>query len=148
PRATVCLVARESMTLEIEDWADDSVAAEAASEPHPSVAEKASAPPADSKTDEEEVSEEAEAEVSIKERAERWKKILTTKHGIYSWRVVVLEGKETTWGSGRLTTWLIPENARWPDPLASDEDEEEEENSQASVVKVESAGKPSEPPPR
>lgn len=150
PRATVCLVARESMTVEIEDWADNSVAAETASAAQLPLAEKAIAPPADSKTETEDASEESEDEGSMKERAERWKKILTTKHGIYSWRVIILEGKEMPWGVGRLTTWLVPENARWPDPLASDEDEVEveEENSQESVVKVEPAGKPSQPPPR
>jgi hypothetical protein len=147
PRASVCLVAREPLTVAIEEWSDDSVVAETASAPQLPIAEKTITSPADPKVNKEDASEESETEVSMKERAERWKKILTTKYGIYSWRIVVLEGKESPWGGGRLTTWLVPENARWPDPLALDEDEVEEGSNQESVVKVEPASEPSQPPP-
>ena len=67
--------------------------------------------------------------------AESWKKILSEKHGIDARRIVVLEGKRTPWGNGRLTTWVVPEKAQPPDPLAREpeeiEAEEAEENSGA-----------------
>ena len=37
------------------------------------------------------------------------------------------------WDVGRLSAWLVPENARWPDPLAPDADEVEAEELQAAA---------------
>jgi len=125
PRAVVVLIAREptEIVYEGEDDAadaDDSAAAvEGASAETP----------------------EEPADDSIKERAEGWKKRLTTKHGIYSWRVVILEGKKMQWGTGRLTSWLVPENVRWPDPQALDADEVDEE---AGLKAVGAAARPVE----
>jgi hypothetical protein len=114
PRAVVCIILREPdetvyVSGEEEAAAGDSAATEGEAE----------------ETAEEEADESAA--VSAKELAEGWKKSLVTEHGVYPWRVVVLEGKKMPWGSGRLTTWLVPENARWPDPQAPDEDEVEDE---------------------
>ena len=107
PRAVACLVAREPEEVEPVEGAEVSAVSPAAAAP-------------------EDESEESAA-VSTKELAERWKKTLFTKYGIYTWRVVVIEGKRSPWGVGRLNAWLVPEGARWPDPQAPDEDEPEDE---------------------
>jgi hypothetical protein len=102
PRSIAAFVTREPMVYE------DEAGAEAG---EPEDAEAA------------EDSEDEPEDESMKEVAERWKKVLTARYGVYPWRVVVLEGKRMAWSSGRLTTWLVPEKARWPDPQAPDEDE-------------------------
>lgn len=107
PRAIACLVPREPEEVVYEAEGAAPPAAEAAG---------------DSKGSEDEPVIE-----SMKDVAERWKKVLTTKYGVYSWRVVVLEGKRMPWGNGRVSTWLVPEKARWPDPQARDEDDGEEQ---------------------
>jgi len=107
PRAVACLVARAPEDVEPVEGGEVSAVSPAAAAP-------------------EDESEESAA-VSTKELAERWKKTLFTKYGIYTWRVVVIEGKRSPWGVGRLNAWLVPEGARWPDPQAPDEDEPEDE---------------------
>jgi hypothetical protein len=119
PRAVAVLISREPMEVDFEgadDMADEAEAAEPTGEP---------------------------ADESMKGWAEGWKKKLIAKHGIYPWRVVILEGRRMPWGAGRLSAWLVPENARWPDPQASDEDEAEEEAGPEAA----GAGAPPQPAP-
>jgi len=89
-------------------------------------AERPAAEVAEDSENSEAPEDESEGE-AIKETAERWKKVLTTKYGVYPWRVVVLEGRRMQWSAGRLTGWLVPEKARWPDPQARDEDDVDEQ---------------------
>lgn len=114
PRAIACLITREP-----EEFLSEG--GEEAAAP----GEESAAAAGDSGGSEGETSDD-----SIKDVAERWKKVLTTKYGVYPWRVVVLEGKRMSWGIGRLSAWLVPEKAHWPNPQAPDEDEVEEANSQ------------------
>ena len=75
---------------------------------------------------------EAEAvEISTKELAEQWKKTLSEKYGIKAHRINILEGRRMWMSSGRLTTWVVPEKAQSPDPLARDTDEPEEETEES-----------------
>jgi hypothetical protein len=116
PHAIACLVTREPDEVVYE--ADEGAAS--------SDGESAATPAAEAAADPEGSGDGANEE-SIKETAERWKKVLNTRYGVYPWRVVVLEGKKMSWGVGRLSAWLVPEKARWPDPQAPDEDEAEEQ---------------------
>jgi hypothetical protein len=83
--------------------------------------------------------EETPTEISSKEQAEGWKKILSEKYDIAAQRIIVLEGRRLLGGSGRLTTWVVPEKAQPPDPLARDKDEIEEETQEESAAAQESA---------
>ena len=134
PRAVVCIIPREPDNT-----------AYVSGEEEVAAAGDSAAPEGEADKTAEKESDESE-EASAKELAEEWKKSLVTKHGIYSWRVVVLEGKKMPWGTGRLTTWLVPENARWPDAQAPDEDEVEEE--QVVVGETSAPAEPTQTPPR
>lgn len=129
PRASACLVAREADRTGFEEQSAETEAAPPAAESKPlglKPADKNGATDAGEPAAPEDSAADVEPEVSVRERAEKWKKALTDKYGIYSWRVVILEGKKMLWDNGRLSAWLVPENARWPDPLAPDEDEGDE----------------------
>jgi len=123
PRAIACFVTREPMEYEEYVLGDEEAPSggEAVETPAAEVAEVAEDP------ENSEASEEESEGESIKDTAERWKKVLTTKYGVYPWRVVVLEGKRMQWSAGRLTAWLVPEKARWPDPQARDADDVDEQ---------------------
>lgn len=120
PRAIACLIPREPEVFEYEVGEEAAAAA-------PGVESAEQSSPAAEAAGDADDSEEEPGDVSMKGVAERWKQILTTKYGVYPWRVVVLEGKRMPWGAGRLSAWLVPEKARWPDPLAPDGDEGEEQ---------------------
>jgi hypothetical protein len=130
PRAIACLIPREpeefAYEVDEEAVAPGSESAEAAGDSGGSEVETSDA--------------------SVKEAAERWKQLLTTRYGVYPWRVVVLEGRRMPWGVGRLSAWLVPEKAPWPDPQAPDEDEVEEANSQQLSVSAETSGVSPAPP--
>lgn len=115
PRAIACLITREPEEVVSELDEEASLSGEVSEEKEASAAEVAGD------------SEDEPGDDSMKDLAERWKKVLTTKYGVYPWRVVVLEGKTIRWSAGRLSAWLVPEKARWPDPQAPDEDEVEDE---------------------
>lgn len=129
PRAVVSLIWREPEPMTYEGEETDAAA---------------EADPAESQDE----SQDESADDSIKAWAEDWKKTLTTKYGIYPWRVVIVEGKRMPWGAGRLSAWLVPENARWPDPLAPDADEVEESEGQESAGAAAKASESSATPPR
>lgn len=120
PRAIACLVTREPM--ESEGYVVGEEVAPTGGEAVETPAAEVAADPENS-----EASEDESVVEPIKDTAERWKKVLTTKYGIYPWRVVVLEGKRMQWSVSRLTTWLVPEKARWPDPQARDADDVDEQ---------------------
>ena len=145
PGAIACLVPREPEVFEYEmdEEAAPSGGESAAQEPPAAEAAGAS----DGSEDESGAGTEDESEAeSVKDVAERWMKVLTTKYGVYPWRVVVLEGKRMPWGMGRLSAWLVPEKARWPDPQAPDEDEIEEANRQRGSVQAETSESLPAPP--
>jgi hypothetical protein len=125
PRASACLVAREQMTFEIEE--EPGAVTEGEGEEAEAVVGGEEAESAAAEGGEEEITG------SAFEFAERWKDILVNKHGIEAHRVVVLQGKQMQWSANRLTTWLVPEKAPWPNPFARDEDEPEEEEVQESA---------------
>jgi hypothetical protein len=125
PRASACLVAREQMTYEMEEEPGEETGGEEEEAEATEGGEEAASAGA-------EVGEE-EITGSAFEFAERWKEILVNKYGIEAHRVVVLEGKQMPWSVNRLTTWLVPEKAAWPNPFARDEDEPEEEEVQESA---------------
>ncbi len=128
PRASACLVARGQ--AEIEESGEEG---EAELEAEESPAEEEQVEDSGAKGE----GEDEEVGGSAMDFAERWKEILVRKYGIEAHRVVVLEGRRMSWSSERLTTWLVPENAPWPDPSARDEDDpEEEETPVASVSKI------------
>lgn len=134
PRASACLVARQEMSIEMEEGPGEEA----------QVVEEEVEEVADASTVEGEeavgVAEEEEAVGSAAELAERWKDILVNKYGIEARRVVVLEGKRMPWSVNRLTTWLVPENAPRPDPFARDEDEPEEDEPEESETQESAAG--------
>jgi hypothetical protein len=132
PRASAYIVAREM--VEWEAPADENVAATnveqlALSSPQQQDAANADAAGAAAVVAGNEASakEEAEAKVSAKELAERWKTALSTKFGIDAQRIVILQGRQMWQLQGRLTTWIVPEKATAPDPLARDTDEPEDD---------------------
>lgn len=128
PRAVVCLIAREPEEVVFEGGDDAGAEGDPTPEGGPAG------------------SPEESGDDSIKGRAEGWKKRLTTKHGIYPWRVVILDGKRMPWGTGRLSAWLVPENARWPDPLAPDADEVEAAALEAAAELEAQSGSDATPP--
>lgn len=159
PRATGYIIARERDAPETTEE-EGTTAAEtlAASSP---AAGAVPEPPQESNVEtkaketsvEAETTETPEVELSMKEVAESWKKTLSEKYGIASHRIIVVEGRPRGWATGRLTTWVVPEKAQPPDPLARDADEAEEAEeavSDESAVELESASEAatSHVPPR
>jgi hypothetical protein len=91
--------------------------------------------------------EEAATEATMLETAERWKRTLVEKYGVEARRVLIMEGRPRGWGSGRLTTWVVPEKALAPDPFARDDDDEpEEEETQATEEAATDVAPPETPP--
>ncbi|HEV2708158.1 MAG TPA: hypothetical protein VGV59_19740 [Pyrinomonadaceae bacterium] len=149
PRAVAHLVVRESPTVEVSEEetpettpqsetpqaSDETAASSEASTSEASAPEAASA----------EATEEAESDPSLAEMAERWKKALVEKYGVEGRRIVVAVGRPRQWGSGTLTTWVVPEKAQAPDPFALDEGELEEEVIQEEAEPTEDAT-PQTPP--
>lgn len=131
PRASAYLVAREPAEPEViegEEEAEASLMDEGEAVEEQSADSEAQEGEASDEGDE---SEESETAGSMKDLAEEWKQALT-KLGIEAHRIVVLEGRRMPWSVGRLTMWVVPENAKPPDPSARDKDEPEEEDSQES----------------
>lgn len=152
PKASVALVAREADMSPFEGGEGEAVEEAGAAAAEQPAAQKApagaqAATPAAEPTSAEDAQAEDEEQITAKERAERWKKILTTKYGIYSWRVTVLEGRKMTWSTTRLSAWLVPEKGRWPDPQALDEDEAEEADVEPSAA-AEATAETAQAPPR
>lgn len=158
-RATGYIIAREhaapETTEEEETAAAETLAASSpATEAVPEPPQKSNAEAKAEETFvEAETTETPEVELSMKEVAESWKKTLSEKYGIASHRIVVVEGRPRDWATGRLTTWVVPEKAQPPDPLARDADEAddaEEAVSDESAVEPESASEAatSHVPPR
>lgn len=133
PRASACLVARPQAESEVEVVSEGDGGAEVQDE---EAAEETTVEDASGGVDAGDTAEgegdtaEGEDERiagTSEEFAERWKEILLTKYGIEARRVVVLKGRPMAWSVERLTTWLVPERAALPDPLARDDDDPEEE---------------------
>lgn len=92
--------------------------------------------------------EAEEAGASMKDTAERWKRLLEARYGIAAHRIRILEGAPMKWSIGRLSTWVVPHKAKWPDPFARDKDEiEAEEIEREAREGVETATAPQPPPP-
>lgn len=107
--------APETMLMAQSGQASEAVSPAAVSVAGASVTEEASAP-------------EAEVvELSPMEVAEGWKKTLSEKYGIAARRILVLQGRRMLWSNSRTTTWVVPEKAHPPDPLARDADEAEDD---------------------
>ncbi|MGH9944787.1 MAG: hypothetical protein ACRD9R_20760, partial [Pyrinomonadaceae bacterium] len=136
PRATAVLVVREpSEAIEIgsEDEAVSAVEPALVSEEKiPVDAGDASA------TSGVAVEPETEIEISMTDLAGKWKNILETKHGVEAGRIVVREGHRTSWGNGKLTTWVVPHGVELPDPFADPDEQEELEGESSGQVGVDS----------
>jgi hypothetical protein len=125
PRASAYIVARDEIETEVEEGGPGEETGGAEEESGETTEAEAgeSAAEGEEEGDDAGGEEEEGIEGTASEFAERWKDILVNKYGIEAHRVVVLEGRPAELSGGRVTTWLVPENAPRPDPFARDEDD-------------------------